>query len=165
MCRYLPLLVLVVALVVWSDERVEASDVATPRATPAGAATPAASDVSDRADLVTALRAQGVTVDEVERLTPTVPFEGTETGMLLRLSGGQLGAPAEIQVYEYADAAAAAADAEQILPDGNLETVMIEWIAPPHFFEAGRVLVLYLGDDRAVLDLLTAVLGPQFAGR
>jgi len=34
----------------------------------------------------------------------------------------------------------------------------------PHFFRKERVLVLYTGEDKAVLNLLTHLLGPQFAG-
>ena len=34
-----------------------------------------------------------------------------------------------------------------------------------HFFKAGRVLVLYVGDDKIVLNLLKGILGEQFAGR
>jgi hypothetical protein len=165
MYRYVLFLFLVAALVVSTDEGVRTSGAATPRATPAQAATPGASEVSDQADLVAALRDKGLKVDEVESLKPTVPFLGAQTGTLLRFSGDELDQPIELQVYDYADAATAAADAGQILPDGNLETTMIEWLAPPHFFGAGRVLVLYLGSDQRVLDLLTAVLGPQFAGR
>lgn len=39
------------------------------------------------------------------------------------------------------------------------------WAAPPHFFRKERAFVLFLGDDPAMLDLLTQLLGPQFAGR
>ena len=44
-------------------------------------------------------------------------------------------------------------------------TTMISWIAPPHFYQVGRLIVFYIGSDQPTLDLLTAVLGPQFAGR
>jgi len=162
MRRYVPLLVLVVALGIWLGG---AGAVASQEATPAGAATPGASAVSNRADLVAALRAKDLTVEEVDRLSkPMVPFQGAQTGTVLRLSGDGLSKSAEITVYEYADDAALAADAEQILPDGSLETTKILWIEPPHFFESGQVLALYLGSDQEVLDLLTGVLGPQFAG-
>ena len=59
---------------------------------------------------------------------------------------------------------AAEADAAQIGPDGNPRTTMVTWIAPPHFFRADRLIVLYIGDDPTVVDLLTALLGPPFAG-
>ncbi|HEV2107022.1 MAG TPA: hypothetical protein VGR16_02025 [Thermomicrobiales bacterium] len=40
----------------------------------------------------------------------------------------------------------------------------MEWVAPPHFFRQGAVIVLYVGEDPAVLDLLEELLGAQFAG-
>jgi hypothetical protein len=43
--------------------------------------------------------------------------------------------------------------------------VIVDWVAPPHFFLKGRVLVLYVGSDPAVLAALRAVLGAQVAGR
>ena len=60
---------------------------------------------------------------------------------------------------------AAEQDASQIEPDGSLKTMMITWIAPPHFFRKDRLIVIYLGADPAVLMILTDALGPQFAGR
>ena len=37
------------------------------------------------------------------------------------------------------------------------------WMATPHFFKSGKLIVLYLGDDVEVMTLLTGLLGPQFA--
>jgi hypothetical protein len=48
---------------------------------------------------------------------------------------------------------------------GGTATTIVDWVAPPHFFLKGRVLVLYVGSDPAVQKLLAGVLGPQFAGR
>ena len=39
------------------------------------------------------------------------------------------------------------------------------WMSDPHFYRYDRVIVLYVGTSPAMLDLLTRVLGPQFAGR
>ena len=93
-------------------------------------------------------------------------------GTLLRLSGGDLAAPAEVESYNYDDrdldtngAAAAQADAAQIQPDGQPKTGSVAWPAPPHFFLKERVLVLYVGSDPTVLARLTDLLGPQFAGQ
>jgi len=73
---------------------------------------------------------------------------------------------ADVQVFEYESADALEADAAQISPDGgSTATTMITWMATPHFFKSGRVLVLYVGDDPAVLALLKSVLSEQFAGR
>ena len=41
---------------------------------------------------------------------------------------------------------------------------MITWIDTPHFYKAGKIIVLYIGSDATVLDLLKGALGPQFAG-
>lgn len=35
----------------------------------------------------------------------------------------------------------------------------------PHFYKAGRIIVLYVGSDETVLGLLEEILGSQFAGR
>ena len=125
--------------------------------------------VVDHVTLVDQLRAQGLTVEptgEVEQ--PFLRGRGT----ILRISGDAVQQPADLQSYDYNDtdfegqgAAAAAADAQQIGPDGNPRTAMITWVEPPHFFRKERVLVLYVGSDPAVLNVLTELLGPQFAGR
>jgi hypothetical protein len=41
---------------------------------------------------------------------------------------------------------------------------MITWIATPHFFSSGRLLVLYVGDNNEILSMLEQLLGPQFTG-
>lgn len=140
---------------------VQATPIATPKtATPEGAGH--SDPLTDYASLVDALRASGLTVDIVD--TVEQPFLQPESGTVLGLSGGELGQPAEIQVFEYRDAESAAADATQIGPDGNPPTMMISWLATPHFFQAERLIVLYVGDYQQVVDLLTELLGPQFAG-
>lgn len=82
--------------------------------------------------------------------------------------------PAELQAYVYDDPVLAAADAKGVQPDtsvrwtepdGREMTAKFAWVAPPHFFQEGRVLVLYAGTDQTVLSILTELLGPQFAGR
>lgn len=118
--------------------------------------------IVDQASLADALRACGVDVEESG--TVQQPFLTPESGNLLHLSGGDLSQPADVQVFEYADADRADADAEQIGPDGHPATMMIHWIAPPHFFRGERLIVLYLGEDQAVIDLLSTLLGPPFAG-
>ena len=76
----------------------------------------------------------------------------------------------EIQIgaFEYPDRPAAKAIAALIADDGSsVEGITedpINWPATPHFFRRGRLLVLYVGDDRPTADLLKVVLGPQIAG-
>lgn len=124
--------------------------------------------VRDHVSFVDYLRGQGRTVEIVGDVQQ--PFLRAK-GTTLRISGGDIKQPAEIQSYNYdpneiPDAAkAAAADAQNIGPDGNPRTMMITWVAPPHFYRKERVIVIYLGSDPAALKLLTDALGPQFAGR
>lgn len=117
------------------------------------------------------LRSKGLTVEHVAEASQ--PFLRT-VGARLRLSGGTLAQPTELQVYTYDDPALAADDAARVQPDtsvrwaepdGNVKTISFAWVAPPHFFRQERVLVLYTGTDPAVLTLLTDLLGAQFAGR
>lgn len=125
--------------------------------------------VVDHVSLVDQLRGKGLTVDPVGDVQQ--PFFRAR-GTTLRISGGDVKQPADVQSYDYNDtdfggngAAAAEADAQAIGPDGNPRTAMITWVEPPHFFRKERVLVLYVGSDSAVLNALTELLGPQFAGR
>jgi hypothetical protein len=120
--------------------------------------------VQDQVSLIDALRGKNVTVD----ISGTVsqPFLSPHSGTTVRLSGGPLTTPADLQLFEYASASAASTDAKKIQPDGSgTSTTRISWVAPPHFFLKGRVMVLYVGSDSAVLNLLQSLLGPQFAGR
>jgi hypothetical protein len=73
---------------------------------------------------------------------------------------------ADVQVFEYASKETMEADAALVSTDGSsVGTSMVTWMATPHFFKSGQVLVLYVGDDAAVLEALKNALGEQFAGR
>lgn len=41
---------------------------------------------------------------------------------------------------------------------------MVDWIAPPHFYKKGQLIVLYAGVNISVIHILEASLGSQFAG-
>ncbi len=118
--------------------------------------------VRDQVSLVDALR-KSVVVDISGGVGQ--PFLHQQSGTTVRLSGGPLTTPADLQLFEYGSASAASADAKQIRPDGsgNANTI-VDWVAPPHFFLKGRVMVIYVGGDQAVVRLLQGILGPQFAG-
>lgn len=71
-----------------------------------------------------------------------------------------------IQVFEYDSPETMESDAALVAPDGgSIGTSMVTWVATPHFYKKGRILVLYIGDNAETLKLLETVLGPQFAGR
>ena len=66
----------------------------------------------------------------------------------------------EVQVFEFAHEGAREAAAAGISPDGSsIGTTMVTWIDRPNFWAKGRVVVLYVGQDAATIQQLTAVLG------
>ncbi len=102
---------------------------------------------------------------EVE-VTGEVVSEGifSVDGTIILVNGEQ------VQVMEYRDAAALEAEAAGISPSGSSVATpghasMVTWVAPPHFFRTDTAIVLYMGDNSKVIEALTSVLGPQFAGR
>lgn len=113
--------------------------------------------VVDLATLMDALRTAGVTVETgeaVEQVFFTVP------GEIIKVNG------ADVQVFVYETAEAMEAEAAQVAEDGgSIGTNMVAWVEAPHFYKAGRMLVLYVGEDPAVQSVLEGILGPQFAGR
>ena len=69
-----------------------------------------------------------------------------------------------VQVLDYGDADDPEA-AAHISPDGSsIGTTMVSWVAPPHSFRTETAIVLYVGENPKVIEALTSVLGPQFAG-
>jgi hypothetical protein len=78
-----------------------------------------------------------------------------------------------IQVFEYANTEAMEAEASCVSSEGFTITkekgdigvgYCVGWINPPHFYKAGRIIVIYIGDDDSIISLLENALGTQFAG-
>ena len=70
-----------------------------------------------------------------------------------------------LQVFEYATPARANTDARQVSADGTtIGTSKPTWMASPHFFKRGKMIVLYIGENQTVSDVLRTTLGNQFAG-
>ena len=89
----------------------------------------------------------------------TQPFFSVR-GQILKLKD------VEIQAFEYRSVQTARKEGEAAGGDcTNVGTTSISWIAPPHFFRSGKLIVLYVGDQQSVLRLLEDVLGSQIAGR
>jgi hypothetical protein len=40
----------------------------------------------------------------------------------------------------------------------------VDWVKPPHLYQAGRIIVIYIGTNASLLHLLVGILGKQFAG-
>ena len=79
----------------------------------------------------------------------------------------------DVQIFEHPDAAATDAKAKLISEDGlfigtqtseGMDLSAVEWGGTPHFYKKGKLIVIYIGDDRKTKDVLTAALGAQFAG-
>ena len=70
-----------------------------------------------------------------------------------------------VQIFEYSTPSAANADAKLVSADGT--TIGISkptWMAPPYFFKSGKLIVLYVGGNQTIVELLRTALGNQFAG-
>lgn len=121
------------------------------------APTPLGGPACDYVSFVDQLRAAGATVTPVGSLEPS----------FFSVGGYAITADTEtIQVYEFANNRAMAAEAATVSPDGyTVGHSQVSWIAPPHFYRAGRIIVVYPGSDATTLQRLTSILGPQFAGK
>ena len=129
---------------------------ASPSEAPAPGTASHGNPIGGHVEFVDALRAAGASVEPVEPITQ--PFF-TPEGYILKVNG------ADVQDFEYESEEAMESEASQVAPDGgSIGTSMVSWMDTPHFYKAGRIIVLYVGNDAAVLDLLEQVLGPQFAG-
>jgi len=117
------------------------------------------SGVADYDSLVDYLRATGATVGHPSLPQVIVQDFFSVTGQVFKVNGE------DVQVFEYSDQAAAEAEAALVSADGSsIGTSMPFWVAPPHFYKAGRIIVLYVGENQAIIDALENVLGAQFAG-
>jgi len=113
--------------------------------------------ITDLASLTDNLQAAGATVRPSEELP--FPFFSVKAQAII------VNEEHPVMVFEYADDASADAEAALISPDGSsIGTARPAWGSTPHFYKAGRLIVLYVGDNNNILELLESVLGPQFAG-
>jgi len=112
--------------------------------------------VRDRVTFIKMLRARGATVapaGEVSQEFFPLP------GRVITVNG------ANVQVFEFVSDQEAMMQAQQINPDGSgTKTMMITWVDSVHFYQKGRIIVLYVGKDPETVALLEQLLGPQFAG-
>lgn len=117
----------------------------------------ASSEQFGTSELIEALHSQGVDAkvgDSVEQAFFSV------TGNFINLN------EESVQVFEYESVEAMERDAARVDPDGgSIGTTMVTWVATPHFYKKGHIIVLYIGDNAEILKMFESILGPQFAGR
>ena len=112
--------------------------------------------VGDYASLVHALRAAGSAVNPAGAVSQ--PFFAPQ-GQVLNVDGE------DVQVFEFASPEATDTVAQSISADGSsIGTSMVGWVAPPHLYRAGRLIVIYVGSASGVIGALQEVMGAQFAG-
>lgn len=107
--------------------------------------------------LINDLRAAGVDVSVDGQIQqPFFPV----TGQVIDLDDGS------IQVFEFADQSARQRISDTISATGDkIGTFIPSWIDHPNFWADGTLIVLYVGDDEALIELLSEFLGsPITAG-
>lgn len=110
--------------------------------------------VDSAAELQDALEAAGLEVQPGEALREPL-FETT--------AGSLMVGEAMIQLFEFADEATAGAAAGTVNATGTIiGTKTIDWVERPHFYRQGKLIVLYAGDDEAILSALQEALGEPF---
>jgi len=108
------------------------------------------------ASLVDNLKSTGASVEIGESVSQ--PFFTTQ-GQVIKLSGE------DIQVFEYMNEEEAIKESMQVSKDGSsVGTTMISWIDTPHFYQTGKIIILYVGNNPEMIEILSEVIGPQFAG-
>lgn len=127
---------------------------ATPTATAVAPGTAAATPLEA---LLADLAAAGLTV-EPTAVAVAKPYLSA-SGTVVRVNRQPL------QVFQYTDEVVLAADVSGLAPDAtSINGVPLAWQGTPHFWRRGPLLVLWVGDDPALLAALRRVLGPQLAG-
>jgi len=112
---------------------------------------------SELVRLAKKLRAGGATV-AVTREKVSQPFFFVP-GRIMKINGEP------VQVFEYRTISAANADARRVSADGStIGAHKPMWMATPHFFKSGKLIVLYIGGNPTIVELLRTTLGSQFAG-
>ncbi|HEX8034807.1 MAG TPA: hypothetical protein VF510_13210 [Ktedonobacterales bacterium] len=117
--------------------------------------------VRDAEGLRKALQAAKVTISDGPQVTERFV---TITGQTLFVNGER------VEIFEYATPEAANAEAARIDPDACMVTtpngtITLDWPDSPHFYKSGRLIVLYVGTTASMKQLLTSMLGGEFAGK
>lgn len=70
-----------------------------------------------------------------------------------------------IGIYEYKNNQEMEQDAKNISSDGYMiGNSFVEWVAKPHFYKSGNIIVNYIGDNKEMIKKIEKLMGQQFAG-
>jgi hypothetical protein len=130
--------------------------VATPE--PEASPTPAIEPAYTTQDLLADLAGQGAQATaapgRISKPYLSVP------GVIVQVNGQP------VQVFQYVDATALAVDVARLAPNASsINGRPLAWPAAPHFWRKGGLLALAVNNDQALVDLISSVMGPAFAGR
>ena len=110
----------------------------------------------DHVSLVDNLRAQGLNVSPTGTISQ--PFFSVP-GQILSVNGQ------DVQVFEFDSPSTSQSQAQKFSPDGKaIDDTIVGWVGPPHVYQSGKILVLYIGTDQTVQKTLGSLLGSQIAG-
>ena len=113
---------------------------------------------TDYSSLIDAIQSRGVLVDLIDEIASesssfSVPIKVISVG------------GADVQVFEFANESDANTASLTVSKDGTeIGTSIIRWIDTPHFYTNGKLIVLYVGHNPEIVNLLESFLGKQFAG-
>lgn len=113
---------------------------------------------TDYSSLIDAIQSRGVLVDLIDEIASesssfSVPIKVISVGGV------------DVQVFEFANESDANTASLTVSKDGTeIGTSIIRWIDTPHFYTNGKLIVLYVGHNPEIVNLLESFLGKQFAG-
>lgn len=114
--------------------------------------------VTDYSSLVDAIKSRGVLVEKKDEIAAESSTFSVPTRIIF--VGG-----ADVQVFEFQSESDAKTASLTVSEDGTeIGTSMIRWIDTPHFYTNGKLIVLYVGQNPEIMNLLESFLGTQFAG-
>ena len=123
----------------------------SPQATEPPATVSPAAEIGEQAELITNLEAAGAQVEIGETLQESILSVAPQ---IIIVNG------ADVQVFEFEDEASREAASALISENGSeIGTSMVTWIDQPNFWAKGRLIVLYVGKEASMIDLLTRILG------
>jgi len=113
---------------------------------------------TDYSSLVDAIKSRGILVESAEEISAESSSFSVPTKVIS--VGGT-----DIQVFEFQSESDAKTASLIVSKDGTeIGTSIIRWIDTPHFYTNGNLIVLYVGQNPEIVNLLESFLGKQFAG-
>ena len=105
--------------------------------------------------------------DKLEKYEPGIRAENTSKVIFFNVEAKNIKiGEGKIQIFEYPSAEEMEKEASRISDDGyQVKNVMINWIKPPHFYKKDSLLIVYLGENRSIMDELEKIVGKQFKGK